>query len=103
MTVTEPSLPLHKQSKAMWEDFFVFFLISPSSPGQKEMKNFFLFKETHNPSFVVFIKTEGLGLVRPLDQDVYCFLVYLLDLTLEAAMCNSGDLLSRYLQEKFCV
>lgn len=80
------------------------FLISPSSPGQKEMKNFFLFKETHNSSFF-FIKSEnlGLGLVRPLDKGVCCFLVYLLGLTLEAAMCNSGDLLSRYLQEKFCV
>lgn len=63
-------------------------LISPSSPGQKKPKyDIFLFlKKPITIFFSFFVKSEklGLGLVRPLDQDLCCFLVYLPGPTLEA-------------------
>lgn len=69
MTITELSaLPAFVKTEQGKKTFFLFFS---------------LFKETHSPSFFFFIKTENLGLsfVRLLDQDFYCFLVYLPDLT----------------------
>lgn len=108
MTMTELSaLPAFVKAEQGKKTFFFFFFKFLLPVLDRDFFLFSLFKETHSPSFFFFIKTENLelGFVRLLDQDFYCFLVYLPDITLEAAKwhCNSGDLFSRYFQGKFCV